>query len=159
MIALTADQWVILAHTVATGLMVGVIWTVQVVHYPLFLRVPPEAFPAYEREHMRRIGAIVGPAMIVELATAAWIVANPPDGIGAAIAWCGAALVGVNWISTALVQGPTHARLAPCFDAQRIRFLIRSNWVRTIAWSARGIICAIMAMGVARVAIEGAPVS
>ena len=153
MIELTPHQWIILAHTVATGVMMGVIWTVQLVHYPLFLRVPPEAFPAYEREHMRRIGAIVGPAMIIELITAAWIAADPPAGIGAEVAWAGAALVAVNWASTALVQGPTHVRLAEGFDARRIRFLVRSNWVRTIAWSARGLIAAIMALGSARAAI------
>lgn len=136
---------VMVAQALATAVMTGVIWTVQVVHYPLFLRVPAEAFPEYERAHMRRIGCIVGPAMAVELVCAGFIAAQPERvGVSVALAWSGLALVGVVWILTATVQGPLHQRLAEGKDDRRIRVLVASNWVRTVAWSARMVVVVLM---------------
>ncbi len=39
---------ILLANVAAVIFMTGFIWTVQLVHYPLFDRVGEEAFPAYE---------------------------------------------------------------------------------------------------------------
>lgn len=143
-----APHLILIAHALATAMMFGVIWTVQVVHYPLFLRVPAAGFPAFEREHMRRIGWIVGPAMILELATATAIVVWRADlGVGAVAAWVGAALVLINWMSTVLVQGPQHRRLAGGKDDALIRRLIATNWVRTAAWSARVVIAIMIVTG------------
>lgn len=50
--------------------MVGVIWFVQVVHYPLFVRVGPSGFSTYSGAHSRLTGYVVGPPMLVEMATA-----------------------------------------------------------------------------------------
>ena len=38
-----------IVHVLATWFMTGVIWFVQVVHYPLMARVGAEGFAAYER--------------------------------------------------------------------------------------------------------------
>ncbi len=53
-------------------------------------------------------------------------------------AWVAAGLLGVALLSAVLVQVPLHARLAEHHDADAIRRLIVSNWVRTVAWTARG---------------------
>lgn len=131
-------------HAGATLTMVGVIWTCQLVHYPLLARVPAGSFEDYEREHMRRITPIVGPLMLVELATATAIVAGRPERVPAWLAALGLGLVVVNSLSTATLQGPAHQRLARGFDAARIRFLVTTNWIRTVAWSARGVIALVM---------------
>jgi len=138
-------EWLVWAHALATGMMFGVIWTCQLVHYPLFLRVPAEAFEAYEREHMRRITLIVGPAMAVELGAAVLILALPPAGLvaggGMALAWVGLALLALNWVSTFTTQGPLHQRLATVGrDERLIRRLVATNWLRTAAWSGRMVI-------------------
>lgn len=126
------------AHAFATVSLVGLIWTIQLVHYPLFLRVPSEAFSAYEPEHMRRITWLVGPLMLVEAGTAILLVLTRPE---SAAVWVGGVLLVVIWVSTATIQGPLHGRLArDGFDESRIRWLVASNWVRTAAWSARGLI-------------------
>jgi hypothetical protein len=126
------------AHAFATVSLVGLIWTIQLVHYPLFLRVPPEAFGAYEPEHMRRITWLVGPLMLVEAGTAILLVLTRPE---SAAVWVGGVLLVMIWVSTATIQGPLHGRLArDGFDEGRIRWLVASNWVRTAAWSARGLI-------------------
>lgn len=136
--------WMLLAHAVATGVMAGVIWTVQLVHYPLFALVGEEGWCAYERQHMRRITWIVAPAMFAELATSVLILAWRPEGVPAWMAWAGVALVAVNWVSTMSTQGPLHVRLADGFDPRLHDRLVRTNWVRTASWSARAVLAPAM---------------
>lgn len=131
-------------HAFATLALVGLIWTIQVVHYPLFRLIPADDFSSYERAHMRRITLIVGPLMLIEAATAVWLVVMTPEGVPAWSVWVGLALVLAIWAMTATVQGPAHQRLAKRFDAKLHRLLVRSNWFRTIMWSARGVIALIM---------------
>jgi len=56
------------------------------------------------------------------------------------LAWVGAALVAINWISTATLQGPYHQQLSRGFDADIARQLVRTNWIRTVAWTARTVV-------------------
>ena len=61
---------ILLAQVWATLFMVGLIWFVQVVHYPLFAHVGRTQFPEYERLHNQFTTWIVGPVMLLELTTA-----------------------------------------------------------------------------------------
>jgi hypothetical protein len=99
-------------------------------------------FRAYEREHARRTGWVVGPAMIVELALALALAVR-----GGALAWTGLALLGAIWTSTAFVQVPLHRRLAAGPDEAARRRLVRTNWIRTVAWSGRTVIATTLATG------------
>ena len=128
------------AHAAATLFMTGVIWFVQIVHYPLFGRVGAAEFLVYEREHARRTGWVVGPAMVVELLFALALAAQ-----GGGLAWAGLALLGVIWASTAFVQVPLHRRLERTADAAAQRRLVRTNWIRTAAWTARAVIATAIA--------------
>lgn len=130
--------WVLAIHAAATWSMVGVIWMVQVVHYPLFAEVGAAQFAAYERSHQQRITWIVAPLMLIELLSAVWLVASPPSGVARWILWLGLALVLVNWGSTALVQVPLHERLAAGFSEAAHARLVATNWVRTASWTLRG---------------------
>ena len=49
-------------------------------------------------------------------------------------------LLAVVWISTFAVQVPLHRRLAEGYDAARHRRLVLSNWIRTLAWTARAVL-------------------
>lgn len=140
----------LLVHLAATLLMCGVIWTMQLVHYPLFARVGAAAFPAYEAAHQSRITWIVAPLMLAELATAAWLALRTPPGIPPAAAWTGLALVLVAWGVTGLVSSPLHGVLAGGFDAGAHRALVLTNWIRTAAWTARAGLVLWMAARLAR---------
>jgi hypothetical protein len=122
-------------HAAATWALVGLIWTVQLVHYPLFAQVGAEAFRSYHVRHTRQITWIVAPLMAVELLTAILLVAR-----GVREPWLLASLgpLAFNWISTWRVQIPLHERLASGFDADVHRRLVATNWWRTAAWSIRG---------------------
>ncbi len=129
---------IFLANLASTLLMAGVIWTVQVVHYPLFARVGEPGFAAYEAEHASRITYVVGPLMVVELATSVLLFWTRPAGMPVAVVWLGIALVATVWVSTFLVQVPLHAALSQGFDGKAHATLVVTNWVRTAAWTARG---------------------
>lgn len=126
-----------LIHFFATVFMTGVIWVIQVVHYPLFARVGPETYVQYQREHEQRITWIVGPMMLLELGTALLLVRYPPAGIPRASMVWNLGLLAAIWLSTAFLQVPQHQRLEHGFDAAAIHALVNTNWVRTLSWSAR----------------------
>lgn len=125
-------------NAVATLAMVGLIWFVQVVHYPLLSRLERAGIA----EHQRRTGYVVAAPMALEAVTAALLVVDRPAGVPAAAAWIGAALVAVVWASTAVLQVPAHRALAG--GSGDVRRLVAGNWVRTVAWSGRGAVVAWM---------------
>ena len=131
---------ILLANAASTLFMTGLIWFVQVVHYPLFARVGESGFPEYSRAHQQWTTLVVGPPMLVEALTALLLLAVRPPAVPAWAAWLGVSLVGVIWLSTAALQIPAHARLTGGFDPQAASALVATNWIRTVAWSARGVL-------------------
>jgi len=134
----------LVAQLAATWTMVGIIWFVQVVHYPLFARVDGPGSGAYAVENQRRTTWVVGLPMAVEGVTALWLVASPPDGVGRALPLVGLVLLALVLGSTVLVQVPAHARLVDGHDESTVRRLVAGNWVRTAGWTARGVLVAAM---------------
>lgn len=126
----------------ATWFLVGLIWMVQVVHYPLFARVGSAEFAGYQAAHASLITLVVGPLMLLELFTAVAILSLWPSSLPVWVGWLGLALVGVIWLTTLLASVPLHARLATGFDAQAHNLLVATNWIRTLAWTARGLLLA-----------------
>lgn len=136
----TILQLMLLLHVGATLLMVGVIWTIQIVHYPLFSAVGVDGFAAYQAAHSRRISYVVMPMMLIELATAALFVVVPPLPVAPAMLWIGLALAVLIWLSTFALQVPQHRVLSGGFNVRAYRLLVGTNWLRTIAWSLRGVL-------------------
>jgi hypothetical protein len=130
----------LLAHAAATLFMVGIIWFVQIVHYPLFARVGAAGFAAYSATHARLTGLVVGPPMLVEAATAIALVVSTPPKVSSWLLWVGLVLLAGIWLSTALLQSPSHTELGQGFDLSAHSSLVGSNWVRTVLWSLRGLI-------------------
>jgi uncharacterized membrane protein len=120
--------------------MTGLIWFVQLVHYPLMAKVGTEGCRDYQLAHERLTTRAVGPSMLVELACALWLVISPPSGVTSGLAYTGLALVAVLWLSTAFLQVPCHRELESGFDMTAHHKLVLTNWLRTAAWSLRGIL-------------------
>lgn len=131
-------------HLVATAMMAGLIWFVQIVHYPLFAAVGPDRFVAYELAHQRRTSFVVGLPMAVEGVTTLILLFAAPDGLGWALPLVGAGLLAVIHASTVFLQVPAHAALAESADQATIARLVRTNWIRTIGWSARTVVAVAM---------------
>lgn len=131
-----------LIHLMSTLCMTGIIWFVQVVHYPLFAEVGQTGFARYELLHQRWTGWVVAPLMLIELGTAIGMIAIGNTWPHAASLWIGLGLLLLIWGSTFFIQVPLHTQLGAGSDEAAIRRLVRSNWIRTIAWTLRmGLIC------------------
>jgi hypothetical protein len=137
-------MFLLLIHAGATLAMVGLIWFVQVVHYPLFDFAAERRFTRFAAEHQRRTSLVVVPLMIAEAGTALALLVAPPLGLGRGPLWLGLVLLAVIWLSTAFLQVPLHRRLSRSRDGIAIRRLVASNWLRTTAWTARGVLALAM---------------
>lgn len=124
------------ANLALTGCMTGLIWFVQIVHYPLMWQDLGPSFPAWHAAHTRRTTCVVAPLMFLEMLVAGMLAVRPGD-VGAPVASAALALLAVAWASTFMIQVPLHGRLSHGFDPEAHRALCRSNWIRTLAWTCR----------------------
>jgi uncharacterized membrane protein len=134
----------LLTHAGVTSFLAGLIWTIQLVHYPLFAKVSRDVFAVYQQDHSTRITWIVGPAMAVELVCAIWLVAAPPSGVPRWMAWVALGLLGVVHATTTFLSVPAHSTLADGFDQGAFDRLVRTNWLRTVGWSFRAGLALVM---------------
>lgn len=134
---------ILLTHCFATLFMVGLIWFVQIVHYPLFRHVGRSEFRHYEELHQRLTTWVVAPVMLIEVATAIVLLKEVPAG-SIMLVWIGAGLLAVIWLATAGLSIPAHRSLSAEFSMQAWRMLVLTNWIRTIAWSIRGILVLVL---------------
>ena len=123
-------------HAGATLAMFGLIWFVQIVHYPLMAKVGDQGFSAYELAHTKRTTLVVAPLMLAELASALWIVLKEPSWVS----WSGIACLALIWVSTFALQVPAHRVLERGFDHRAHRRLVLTNWIRTALWSVRAVL-------------------
>lgn len=128
----------LLANCAATLFMVGLIWFVQVVHYPLFAKVGRDQFEGFHALHVDATARVVALPMVSEAITSLVLAWYPPSQDLASACWIGLGLVAVLWVSAATRLVPIHNVLSVGFDHKAHLSLLRSNWVRTAAWSIRG---------------------
>ncbi|HEX9001355.1 MAG TPA: hypothetical protein VGB07_15725 [Blastocatellia bacterium] len=133
-------KWILLTNAAATLMMTGLIWFVQIVHYPLFGQVGKSGFALYEASHSSLTTLVVMPLMLIELLTAFLLVAQKPVDASAFWLVAGLLLIGVIWLATFFLSVPQHNILSRGFDEQAHRTLVLTNWIRTVAWSARSLI-------------------
>ena len=102
---------------------------VQIVIYPLFGQLKEATFDDYHARYMTRVTYVIAPLMLIEAVCCAaclylgdWQAMAPSSLLLAAV-----------WASTAFIQVPQHAKLTP----ETVPALVYTNWIRTIAWTAR----------------------
>jgi hypothetical protein len=78
--------------------------------------------------------------MLLELSSAAALVWWPAAAIPIAFPWIGLILLTLIWLSTVALQVPRHNTLSARFDSMVHRSLVVTNWIRTLAWSVRGLL-------------------
>lgn len=124
----------LLIQLAACAAMTGIIWMVQIAIYPLFARLEGPVFEDYHQRYMRQVSFVIAPFMFLEATTCAaclylgdWRTQILPT-----------FLLALVWASTAFIQVPQHQKLTP----QTVPALVRSNWLRTVAWTARLVLLA-----------------
>ncbi len=117
--------------------MTGLIWCIQIVHYPLFAKIPSDAFTQYEQSHTRWISYLVAPMMVLELGIATLLFFNHYHHSLHIVAFVALLVV---WGSTFGIQVPIHQKLSRNYNLLLIRKLVTSNWIRTVGWTVRSIV-------------------
>ena len=126
----------LLVHLAVTWAMVGVIWIVQLVQYPGFLRVGGPEFGAFHEHHASRITWIVAPLMGAELATGLALVGAELPGLSGSFLWTGLALISLIAVWTSFVSVALDGSLSGR-TSEVLRMVVLSNWVCSMAWCAR----------------------
>ena len=113
--------------------MTVLIWLVQVLIYPNFRLISESDFQEFHKRHCDRIAFLVAPMMAQIFLVAGVILkgARTPEWI------FHAASIGLVFAFTALFSVPAHNRLGRGKDLPSIDRLIRTNWARTLLWSAQ----------------------
>lgn len=121
-------------HLAVSWALVGLIWTIQLVHYPSFRYVPD--FLDFHPHHTSSITIVVGPLMLAEIILAGWLA------LQAAWAWPQLApflIVIAIWGLTVFWAIPLHEKLGVERSDEVIEQLITANWPRTILWTIKGV--------------------
>ena len=134
----------LIGNAFATCVMVGVIWFVQVVHYPLLATIGQDRASEIAQEHQRRTGWVVGAPMAIEGVTALWLLVQRPQHVNVLLPWLAAILLAVALASTLFLSVPLHEKMANSPTADIGARLVRTNWPRTVAWTLRGVVTFVM---------------
>ena len=121
-------------NVISAFLLTGVIWTIQIVHYPSFHYIDKLSFINFHHFHERRISIIVMPLMLIELTTSTALYINNMSSIVFAL---NLLIVVLIWCSTFFIQVPIHSILSQKKDKKLIEKLVNTNWIRTFLWSMR----------------------
>ena len=133
--------------------MVGMIWTIHLVHYPLFAEVGPESYVNFQSEHVERIGRLLLVPWLTEgltLLVLLWFVlAHRRRDIAVPVV-VSAITMAVVLVISGFWSAPAHGELADGFDIAVHDRLMTANLVRALAWSVRGVCAAWIVVAVTR---------
>jgi hypothetical protein len=127
-------ELIFLINTFSSFFLTGLIWLVQLVHYPSFRFVGNGNFADFQMHHVHSIAKIVIPVMVAEITSSfglAWI-----DGWLSlnAVGFYGVILI---WAATGLFSVPAHSTLEAGKNKEAINKLVSTNWIRTILWTTK----------------------
>ncbi|MFK7933594.1 MAG: hypothetical protein AB8G22_08785 [Saprospiraceae bacterium] len=117
--------------------LVGLIWTIQLVHYPSFHYIDPAEFSAFHQHHTNSITLIVLPLMFAELGLSAYLAYQYN------FSWqylLPLFIVLAIWASTFLISVPLHNQLATVKNELLIKKLVDTNWIRTVLWTGKAVL-------------------
>ena len=124
-----------LTHLVFTSIMVGIIWVIQLVHYPSFYFIQKDIFVSFQKFHMDKIAIIVAPVMLIELITGILLIYMETN-IDIVLSISLFILIAI-WVLTAIYFYKAHQNLMSGYNEEIISQLIKLNWIRTILWTFR----------------------
>lgn len=139
------SRTLLVIHLAATLFMVGLIWTIHYVHYPLFANVGESTYASFQASHVGRIGKLLFVPWLTEGITLIGVLALAFLGGHKALrvpAVINGAAMAVVLVISGFWSAPAHGKLADGFDASVHDQLMTANLIRTLAWTVCGI-CAV----------------
>ena len=122
--------------------MVGLIWTIHVVHYPLFGEVGEATYVAFQSAHVDRIGKLLFVPWLTEgitLVALLWLAFIAGRRELRTPVMIGAVAMAVVLVISGFWSAPAHGELMDGFDSAVHDRLMTANLIRTLAWSVRGV--------------------
>ena len=124
----------LMIHIISTSIMVGVIWVIQLVHYPSFKYVNESDYIIFQKYHMSNISNIVFPVMFTELITALIILFFGEKSLFFVLSLICLFLI---WVMTGVLFTKYHSILKEGKDLMIIEKMIKANWIRALLWTMR----------------------
>ena len=118
----------------------GLIWTIQLVHYPSMRFVSRDKFELFHSFHQLRISIIAMPLMAIELITSIILFMQNIENESSLIFKINLIIVTLIWFSTFFIQVPMHQKLSKGKKNSLIDKLVLTNWFRTVLWTLRSIL-------------------
>ncbi len=125
-------------HVLCCFYMAGVIAMVQFIHYPCFAKIDDKHWAQFHLQHTTVMGFLVGPVMVLELATSFFLPLPPM------LKFLNVFLILLIWLVTFLKAVPAHDRLRLGKRESEIAILVKSNLSRTLLWFVRAPALAIL---------------
>lgn len=124
------DNLIILQLMIDTGLLI-LIWLVQLIIYPSFHYVAEGNFIIWHRKYVRLISIVVVPLIVSQL------VVELVHSFFQSPNWFRLVIIGTIWLATFSFSVACHSSLDKAGKSRKtIKRLIKTNWIRTILWSA-----------------------
>ena len=136
------SRTLLVIHLAATLFMVGLIWTIHYVHYPLFAYVGESTYASFQAAHVERIGKLLFVPWLTEGITLIGVLALAFLGTHKTLrvpAVINGAAMAVVLVISGFWSAPAHAKLADGFDTSIHDQLMTVNLIRTLAWTVCGI--------------------
>ena len=115
--------------------MTGVIWVIQIVHYPSFHFIEKELYTAFQKFHMNKISIIVIPIMLAELITGMMLFLDKSSKSPFLI--ISFVILVLIWLITGVFFSKAHNELIAGYQELVINQLVAMNWIRTLLWTLR----------------------
>ena len=129
------NNFVLLGHLIFTSIMTGVIWVIQIVHYPSFHFIEKELYTAFQKFHMNKISIIVIPIMLAELITGMMLFLDKSSKSPFLIV--SFVILVLIWLITGAFFSKAHNELMTGYQELVVNQLVVMNWIRTLLWTLR----------------------
>lgn len=124
----------LIIQLISSGAILGVLWYLQLVHYPLLKKVK-DNFTAYETLSVRKILFFMTPWIILDVLVNVILALNLSSGFAGIIMGIILALSIFTWLMTFFFQIDIQQELLSGFSLKSLKSVIRSSLIRTIIWS------------------------
>ena len=121
-------------HLLATAILTGAIWVIQLIHYPVFKYIDKSYFKLFMKFHVRGILIFVLPFMLIEIVSGTYLFIIGHNSI---LFLFSLVILYLIWISTLLIFSNYHKELQQDKDNDIINKLVKYNWFRALGWTVR----------------------
>lgn len=125
----------LLLNLISTLLIAGVLWFIQLVHFPLINEMPAKNMVNNGYYHMQKILGIINLLFIIDFITIVFLLLLVNSDLSATLMLINILIFLFTVILTRITFLPIHQNLSKNPNSFLISKLINLNWIRTLVWS------------------------